>query len=79
MDCPKCGGEMHRTPDVLDVWFDSSIAAWATLGFPKDEKKLEDLWPSNFITEGEIRSRSGFMVSKLLQRLLLKIFLTERL
>jgi len=23
LKCPKCGGEMHRTQDVLDVWFDS--------------------------------------------------------
>ncbi|VVC02676.1 Isoleucine--tRNA ligase [Candidatus Burarchaeum australiense] len=27
----KCGGEMRRTPDVLDVWFDSGNAIWASL------------------------------------------------
>ena len=21
--CPKCGGEMHRVPEVIDCWFDS--------------------------------------------------------
>lgn len=51
--CPNCQGEMHRVPDVLDVWFDASIAAWATLGFPKRKDKLERLWPSEFVVEGE--------------------------
>ncbi|KXA90628.1 isoleucyl-tRNA synthetase [candidate division MSBL1 archaeon SCGC-AAA259A05] len=53
MECPKCGGDARRVPDVLDVWFDSGIAPWASLGFPKEEEKLENLWPSDFITEGE--------------------------
>lgn len=53
IDCPRCGGEMHRIPDVLDVWFDSGIAPWASLGYPKRKEKKEKLWPSNFITEGE--------------------------
>ncbi|KXB06217.1 hypothetical protein AKJ53_00970, partial [candidate division MSBL1 archaeon SCGC-AAA382F02] len=51
--CPKCGNRMYRIPDVLDVWFDSSIAPWATLNFPKEKDTIERLWPSNFITEGE--------------------------
>lgn len=51
--CPECGGEMKRIPDVLDVWFDSGIAPWASLHYPHEEEKLEKLWPSNFITEGE--------------------------
>ncbi|MEM2865920.1 MAG: isoleucine--tRNA ligase [Candidatus Hadarchaeales archaeon] len=51
--CPECGGEMRRVPDVLDVWFDSSIASWASLGFPQRKEAFERLWPSAFITEGE--------------------------
>ncbi len=51
--CPKCGSEMRRIPEVLDVWFDSSIASWASLGFPKGEELFKNLWPSSFITEGE--------------------------
>ncbi|KXA92957.1 hypothetical protein AKJ64_01795, partial [candidate division MSBL1 archaeon SCGC-AAA259E17] len=53
MECPECGGEAHRVTDVLDVWFDASIASWASLGYPKEEEKFERLWPSDFITEGE--------------------------
>jgi isoleucyl-tRNA synthetase len=52
LKCEKCGGEMRRIPDVLDVWFDSSIAAWASLGYPARTSELSS-WPSDFITEGE--------------------------
>ena len=31
-----CGGTMHRVEDIFDVWFDSAVASWATLGFPKE-------------------------------------------
>jgi isoleucyl-tRNA synthetase len=51
--CPSCGDEMHRVPDVLDVWFDSGIASWASLNYPKQSEPFESLWPSDFITEGE--------------------------
>ena len=33
----KCGGEMKRVPEVLDVWFDSGVSSWAALGYPKNE------------------------------------------
>lgn len=52
-ECPDCEGTMERIPEILDVWFDSGIAPWASLGYPKDEEKLERFWPSDFITEGE--------------------------
>ena len=52
MKCKKCGGLMRRVPDVLDVWFDSGVAAWASLGYPKDKKLFEKLWPVDFVLEG---------------------------
>jgi isoleucyl-tRNA synthetase len=57
--CP-CGGEMRRSPDVFDVWFDSAVASWATLGFPGDEKELAEWWPADFITEGHDQTRGWF-------------------
>lgn len=51
--CPRCQGEARRVLDVLDVWFDSGIASWASLGYPKRRELFEKLWPSEFITEGE--------------------------
>lgn len=47
-----CGGKMKRIPDVLDVWFDSGLAAWASLGYPKNKDAFERLFPSDFQTEG---------------------------
>ncbi|WP_456472691.1 isoleucine--tRNA ligase [Methanocaldococcus sp.] len=41
----ECGGEMKRVPDVLDVWFDSGLAPYASIG----SKKLKK---ADFITEG---------------------------
>ncbi len=51
--CPKCGGVSRRVPDVLDVWFDSGVASWASLGYPKSQELFKQLWPADFVTEGE--------------------------
>jgi isoleucyl-tRNA synthetase len=52
MHCAKCGGTMRRVPDVLDVWFDSGAAPWASLGYPAKKQPFEKLWPADFILEG---------------------------
>ena len=49
--CPKCGGTMTRVKDVLDVWFDSGVAAWADLGWPSDTEQYDRWWPGRFIVE----------------------------
>jgi len=49
--CEKCGGEMRRVKDVMDVWFDSGISFFASLNYPKNNK-LEEMWPVDFIVEG---------------------------
>ncbi len=51
-ECPKCGKQMKRIPDVLDVWFDSGVASWASLKYPKEKKLFEELWPAKLIIEG---------------------------
>jgi isoleucyl-tRNA synthetase len=48
----KCGGVMKRVPDVLDVWFDSGVATWASLGYPQKKQPFEKLWPADFVLEG---------------------------
>lgn len=53
LNCSNCGSQMNRVPDVLDVWFDSGVSSWASLGFPKNDNTFKRLWPSDFITEGE--------------------------
>lgn len=52
LKCERCGGVMKRIPDVLDVWFDSGVAPWASLGYPKNKKLFERLWPNDFNLEG---------------------------
>ena len=38
--CP-CGGTMKRVEDIFDVWFDSAVASWATLGYPGKTEDFE--------------------------------------
>jgi len=57
--CP-CGGEMRRVADIFDVWFDSAVASWATLGFPRQREGFERYWPADFITEGQDQTRGWF-------------------
>jgi isoleucyl-tRNA synthetase len=56
----ECGGEMRRVPDVFDVWFDSGVASWGSLGYPFREEEFERLWPADFITEGHDQTRGWF-------------------
>ena len=52
LKCEKCSSEMKRVPDVMDVWFDSGVASWASLGYPGNEKLYKNMWPSNIVMEG---------------------------
>ncbi|MEM1538671.1 MAG: isoleucine--tRNA ligase [Candidatus Nezhaarchaeales archaeon] len=56
----KCGGEMRRVPDVLDVWMDSGVASWACLGFPSKEEEFRFWWPADQILEGHDQTRGWF-------------------
>ena len=58
--CPKCGKTMHRIPDVLDVWFDSGVAAWADLGYPRRKDEFDLWWPPRFIVEAHDQTRGWF-------------------
>jgi isoleucyl-tRNA synthetase len=58
--CKKCGGTMNRVKDVLDVWFDSGVAGWATLGFPSDDTEFKKWFPARFITEAHDQTRGWF-------------------
>ncbi|MFB6070344.1 MAG: isoleucine--tRNA ligase [Halanaeroarchaeum sp.] len=54
-------GRTHtRIPDVFDVWLDSSVASWGTLGFPEEEAAFEDLWPADLIMEAHDQTRGWF-------------------
>ncbi len=56
----SCGGTMKRVEDIFDVWFDSAVASWATLGYPGKTEEFNNLWPADFITEGQDQTRGWF-------------------
>jgi len=58
--CKKCGEEMHRVKDVMDVWFDSGVAAWAQLGYPAKKEEFNTWWPGRFIIEAHDQTRGWF-------------------
>ncbi len=58
--CNGCGAEMCRVEDVCDVWFDSAVASWATLRYPKVREDFDKLWPADWITEGHDQTRGWF-------------------
>lgn len=61
----KCGQQMSRIQDVLDVWFDSGLASWASLGYPKNKELFEQLWPADLNIEGPDQIR-GWWNSQLI-------------
>ncbi len=58
--CEKCGKEMSRIPDVLDVWLDSGVAPWASLDYPSDKKRFKQNFPQDLILEGKDQIRGWF-------------------
>lgn len=56
--CEKCGSSTHRVPDILDVWFDSGNAVWASLS--EQERKDQKMWKTDFIVEGKDQTRGWF-------------------
>ncbi|MFB6292154.1 MAG: isoleucine--tRNA ligase [Candidatus Nanohaloarchaea archaeon] len=52
LECSECGGSMERIPDVLDVWFDSGVAPWASLKHPEVDFTFEEEGPVDLEEEG---------------------------
>ena len=69
--CPKCGKEMSRVSDVLDVWFDSGSMPYAQFHYPFENKELfESQFPADFIAEGVDQTRGWFYVLIVLSTLI---------
>ncbi|WP_027091053.1 isoleucine--tRNA ligase [Cohnella thermotolerans] len=57
----ECGGVMKRTPEVIDVWFDSGSMPFAQYHHPfGDEAKFREQYPADFICEGIDQTRGWF-------------------
>ncbi|VVB67919.1 Isoleucine--tRNA ligase [Candidatus Norongarragalina meridionalis] len=61
LKCVTCGGSMERIKDVFDVWYDSGISPWASLGYPFRNKELfESMYPVDLINESQDQIRGWF-------------------
>jgi isoleucyl-tRNA synthetase len=59
--CPECGEEMVRTPEVLDVWFESGAMPYGQHHYPFENKeRFESLFPAHYIAEGLDQTRGWF-------------------
>lgn len=56
-----CGGTMERTPEVIDVWFDSGSMPFAQYHYPfGDEQLFREQYPADMICEGIDQTRGWF-------------------
>lgn len=59
--CEKCGGEMHRVPEVIDCWFDSGSMPFAQWHYPfENEDIFKENFPADFISEAVDQTRGWF-------------------
>lgn len=60
-DCPKCGREMHRVPEVIDCWFDSGAMPFAQWHYPFENQTLfDERFPADYICEAVDQTRGWF-------------------
>ncbi|EON72361.1 isoleucine--tRNA ligase [Lysinibacillus sphaericus] len=63
--CPKCSGDMDRTPEVIDVWFDSGSMPFAQHHYPFGNlNTFNKQFPADVVIEGIDQTR-GFFYSLL--------------
>lgn len=61
MKCDKCGKEMHREKEVIDVWYDSGAMPFAQFHYPFENKEeFEKRFPADFVFEGYDQTRGWF-------------------
>ena len=71
LDCPDCPGEMRRTPEVADAWFDSGAMPYAQWHYPFENGEVFDArFPADFICEAVDQTRGWFYTLHALATLL---------
>lgn len=59
--CSNCGQYMYRTPELIDVWFDSGAMPFAQWHYPFENKEIFlSHHPADFICEGIDQTRGWF-------------------
>jgi len=62
-DCPTCGAQARRVPEVIDAWFDSGSMPFAQWGYPHvpgSAERLRDAYPADYICEAIDQTRGWF-------------------
>ena len=62
-DCPDCGQEARRVPEVIDAWYDSGSMPFGQFGYPHVEGSVElfsQRFPADFICEAIDQTRGWF-------------------
>ena len=71
LPCPDCGGEMRRTPEVADAWFDSGAMPYAQSHYPfENQQTFAERFPADFICEAVDQTRGWFYTLHALATLL---------
>jgi isoleucyl-tRNA synthetase len=61
LPCTECGGQMHRVPEVIDVWYDSGAMPFAQWGAPHHQgAEFEASYPAQYICEAIDQTRGWF-------------------
>ncbi len=61
LKCKDCGGNSHRVPDVIDVWFDSGSMPYAQWHYPFSNKAIfAEQFPADYICEAIDQTRGWF-------------------
>ncbi|MGI9625908.1 MAG: isoleucine--tRNA ligase [Longimicrobiales bacterium] len=59
--CSETGATMRRTPEVLDVWFDSGSMPWAQWHYPfENQESFDRHFPADYICEAVDQTRGWF-------------------
>ncbi|WP_370456034.1 isoleucine--tRNA ligase [Sporosarcina sp. ANT_H38] len=59
--CSVCEGEMSRTPEVIDVWFDSGSMPFAQYHYPFENRDtFNKQFPADIVIEGIDQTRGWF-------------------
>ena len=59
--CLKCGGGMHRVPEVIDCWFDSGAMPFAQWHYPfENQDAFRANFPADYICEAVDQTRGWF-------------------
>jgi isoleucyl-tRNA synthetase len=60
-ECEKCKETMRRTPELIDVWFDSGAMPFAQWHYPfGNEETFRSQHPADYISEGIDQTRGWF-------------------